>query len=453
MWVVKELFDYIEDILNDEPNISADKGILNDFKSLQECGYMLPSVIEKIVHPASKNAELLLERRMGMITLQVTQQCNLRCKYCIYSEDKNLSQRSHSDNVMTWEIAKSAIDFLYAHSIEADDISIGFYGGEPLLAFPLIKKIVVYADEIFAGKDRIYSITTNGTLISDEVAHYLNEHKFRVAFSIDGPKEAQNKNRIFRDGSGTYDIVVKNIEKLYRCASSLNASEYFSINSVISPDQEYTGLKEMFSNPIIDRLTFQSTFIEEDDHIIQPSAKFLEDFDYDVFLECYKHFRHLDNSSNSKHALQEIDSLISDLRRFSDTSVAPVSAPSGPCIPGKLRLFVNCFGDMYPCERVNESEAMKIGSIGEGINLKKVVELLNVGQLSEGKCKKCFAFSLCGLCAKYADYGDRLDGAKKKTACEQTRKSAYVTIRNKILNYENYRHVQDLYRTPSDGCK
>ena len=84
-------------------------------------------------------------KRIGEIKalcLHICNDCNLRCKYCIYSEVSNLSQRSHNENAMSFETAKNAIDFFGVHSRDKKQVAIGFYGGEPLLEFQLIKDAV-----------------------------------------------------------------------------------------------------------------------------------------------------------------------------------------------------------------------------------------------------------------------------------------------------------------------
>lgn len=99
--VSKGLFDYVEGlIINGQTSESVSSDVEADFLSLQEAGYLLPSRVQHIVHPATAIADLLLDRSLGQVTLQVTQRCNLRCKYCIYSEELNCNQRSHSHNTI-----------------------------------------------------------------------------------------------------------------------------------------------------------------------------------------------------------------------------------------------------------------------------------------------------------------------------------------------------------------
>ena len=114
---------------------------------------------------------------------------------------------------MSVEVAKQAIDFLVKHSENSKEISIGFYGGEPLLEVPLIREVVDYAEGVFSGKKLLFNMTTNATLLNIETAKYLYEKKFNVTISLDGPKATHDSNRIFANSNkGTFDAVMQNLE-------------------------------------------------------------------------------------------------------------------------------------------------------------------------------------------------------------------------------------------------
>lgn len=152
--VSKEMFSYIQAIMgNNASEISrTSDNVKTQYAELAGCGYFSPPRVEKVEHPATYHLKHYLARNIEKFTLQITQNCNLRCKYCIYSEDSNLSQRSHSSNKMTFDIAKKALDFYWEHSRDSKSVMVGLYGGEPLLEYPLIVEIVKYAESIFAGK-------------------------------------------------------------------------------------------------------------------------------------------------------------------------------------------------------------------------------------------------------------------------------------------------------------
>jgi len=108
----------------------------------QEQGYFREPELREIEHPETGAMRYHLARRLQRLTLQVTQDCNLRCDYCSYSG--TFRTRSHSKKVMSFETARKAIDYVLSNSIDEERLSIGFYGGEPLLEVGLIKSIPVF---------------------------------------------------------------------------------------------------------------------------------------------------------------------------------------------------------------------------------------------------------------------------------------------------------------------
>lgn len=238
--VTPQLFQYVSNLLTDESAEFISEETIADFKELQEAGYFLPSRVETILHPMTSTAQYRLDRSLGSLVLQVTRNCNLRCEYCIYSENKNKDQRSHSNDVMTFETAKKALDFYREHINDTDQAIIGFYGGEPLLEIGLIKKVVEYAEQIFEGREIHYSLTSNATLLTKDTIDFLIEHDFSTVISLDGPERIQNRNRHFKDGGGTYQIVMSNLKK-YHLAKPAD-SPNLAINMVIDPDMEYKDI-------------------------------------------------------------------------------------------------------------------------------------------------------------------------------------------------------------------
>jgi len=169
-----------------------------------------PKFDYEIEYPQCEYIEDILKNCMRTITLQVTQNCNLRCKYCVYSG--SYENRIHTNKRMSFETAQKAIDFLHDHSSLSAAVSIGFYGGEPLLEIDLIKKCVDYAKKIFDGKDLSFTMTTNATLLTETIMDFLVENNFYVTISFDGPQKIQDKNRVLADGKhGSFNIVIKNV--------------------------------------------------------------------------------------------------------------------------------------------------------------------------------------------------------------------------------------------------
>ena len=95
-----------------------------------------------------------------------------------------------------------------------------FFGGEALLNFKLMRQTVAYAEEKAQAEDKVvdFSLTTNGTLLTDEVIDFFQAHRFGVTISIDGPKDLHDKRRVFLtkqgEQKGSYDLLRPRLERL-----------------------------------------------------------------------------------------------------------------------------------------------------------------------------------------------------------------------------------------------
>lgn len=143
--------------------------------------------------------------------LYISKDCNLACRYCLTRGGGNIAKQHMSEPV-----ARAAVDLLIDESGENRHLTLGFYGGEPLLNFECIKAIIPYARQKAALHDKeiTFTLTTNGTLLTRETAGFIAEHDIRVLLSIDGNRERHNANRIYPDGSGTFDRVMLGLDLL-----------------------------------------------------------------------------------------------------------------------------------------------------------------------------------------------------------------------------------------------
>ena len=135
--------------------------------------------------------------------IHVTKACNMKCLYC-YEKDKTSQYK-------TEEVVETARTI--AKNCPAEEFGIEFLGGEPMLAFDTIKAVYEVLEKEFSGRVTDYVITTNGTILTDEMLKYLqNNSKIYYAVSLDGTKWA-NQLRIFKNGKNSYDVARKNIIK------------------------------------------------------------------------------------------------------------------------------------------------------------------------------------------------------------------------------------------------
>ena len=156
------------------------------------------------------------------MVLNVTNQCNLSCTYCYeYGEDKIVdTENGKQPKFMSEETARESVDFMLKESGDNKVAHLTFFGGETLLNFPVLKKTIAYARQRAAelGKDVDFSLTTNATLLKPEIIEFLAENDVGVTISIDGPKDVQDKFRVFHNGAGSYDVVAPKIKELLRAA-------------------------------------------------------------------------------------------------------------------------------------------------------------------------------------------------------------------------------------------
>ena len=141
-----------------------------------------------------------------------TLRCNQTCRYC-YAYRVTEEQSGYD---MTEETAKAAVDFMF--KTPSSTYSVEFTGGEPLLKFDIIRFIIEYSGRLAAENDKkiIYSVVTNGTLITDEMIDFFKDKKVGLCFSLDGPKEIHNGNRVFtkNPSSDNYSAVLNVLDRL-----------------------------------------------------------------------------------------------------------------------------------------------------------------------------------------------------------------------------------------------
>ncbi len=420
--VEKSVYDSLKaskDIISDD-NVSDEASSKNFIKNMKEKGFLSEKRINEISHPATDKLDYFLSNKIRMIILQVTQQCNLRCEYCAYSG--KYMNRGHANNRMSFETAKKGIDFLIANSRDVDSINIGFYGGEPLLEFKLMKKCIEYAETAAEGKNVTFNFTTNGTLFTKEIIEYLWLHDVSIMISLDGPREVQDKSRRFAsNGCGTFDKISENLEMF-----KTNYPEYFKrvmFNSVLDKESDFGCINDFFASYD----TIKDSFLnaaEQSGSYSKSNIKSSEEFDIKMRYETFKLYLSKINKLDSKNVSKLVQGNFRSIEKIAinereHTIELPDKAHhSGPCIPGIQRLFIDVNGNLYPCEKCSESsDTVHIGHIDKGFNIEKVRKLLNIGKVTSENCVNCWAFRFCSICAVVVDDTKGISPENKRLVC------------------------------------
>ncbi|MBD5543345.1 MAG: radical SAM protein [Lachnospiraceae bacterium] len=220
---------------------------------LQE-GFLSNNRVEMIGYSLTNYLSDILDNKIQTLTLQVTQQCNLRCEYCIYFG--SYTTRRHSNKVMDFLTAKKGIDFLISHSQNSKLLNLGFYGGELSLEFDLIKEFIKYIQEKAEGKKITYNITSNATLLNKDHIAFFAENDVALTISLDGPKDIHNKNRKFAvSWKGTFDVIVEKMkivkEKFPEYYSRINFNCMLDPRSDISCVNEFWAKDELLKDSFV----------------------------------------------------------------------------------------------------------------------------------------------------------------------------------------------------------
>lgn len=428
-----------------------------DLEQLWQAGLLSEhSPVQVLQHSAVPMLPYFLDRKLRSLLLQVTQRCNFRCSYCIYSEDAQQGQRSHANKDLSWERAKQAIDFFYRHSIDSERVNIGFYGGEPLLAFERIQQIVSYSRKRFLGKTLHFSMTSNGSLLNEETIRFLEANDVALMISFDGPQPIHDLGRVFPDGSGTYSTVMQGIAKLKALAPEYH--KQLRISMVVDPQNDFDCLQELcFTEAHLEKMNVQASLVDQsyDGKALPIAEEYAWKYNYHSFLSLLSHFGRYDKDKVSPITMGVGQSLRDTQLLFEQAGpLRRIDAPGGPCVPGQMRLFMNVDGHFLPCERVSESSrCMHIGHIDTGLDRKAIEEMLNISRLTPEACKSCWAFKLCSLCVQKADdYTGVLSADAKLRHCDESRSNAYQRIATYLLVKEASRYYPEQISPGKEPC-
>lgn len=337
------------------------------------------------------------------ITFIVTKDCQLACKYC-YLVGKNENER------MSWQVAKSAIDYILSHEDEFTEKSViwDFIGGEPFLEIDLIDRICDYLKtEMFRLNHHWFnsfrfSFSTNGiNYDSPKVQNFIakNRNHLSIGITIDGTRTKHDLNRIWKgDGPerGSYDDVVRNIPLWLK--QFPNGSTKVTISSADIPYIKESvlhlyslGIKEVNINVV-----FEDVWQEGDDERFEHQLIDLADaiIDGDLYTDYACSF-------------------------FSESigkPLDPIKDNNTWCGAGKM-LAIDAAGNFYPCNRfaaysLRQKKPVITGNVKDGINQNLLRPFLALDRFSQSsqKCMECEIASGCAWCQ-----GENYDAAETDT--------------------------------------
>lgn len=345
---------------------------------------------------------------------------------------------------MSRETAFKTVDFFCPRSRENGEAVIGFYGGEPLLRFDLIKDTVLYVKERYGTGKYSFNLTTNGTIFNEEIIDFFAQHDFSVLVSLDGPRFITDRYRLSRDGKSTFDKIMGNLEFIKQYNHDF-FSKNISINGVLTPPFELEAIVDFFINnetmrDIQSQRKVRTSLVDTSD------TTFLEDFGLKQDMDRYKDIfdglvedlkklilaGRLDKITIEKTTVLDI---LYNLARRQIKELCECVPPMGACYIGLRRLFVTVDGDFRICERVQFDH--NIGGIHTGFDFETMAALYREFDQILEDCKDCWALNICERCwAAFKDIGN-FDKKAKDAFCRDRKEviemafKAYVELLQK----------------------
>jgi uncharacterized protein len=381
-----------------------------------------------------RNLKDVLKSSVMGINLEVTEQCNLRCVYCIY-QDHVTEKRNYGSKEMSLDMAHKAIDFLKSHSVDNKKVSIGFYGGEPLMRFDFMRQSVAYANQIFTGEQEItFNVTTNATLITGEIADFLASEDFVVTVSLDGPREYHDRFRLDTLGNGSFARTIQGMKlltekfKQYGKGNLLINVVYtppFNMQKLDAVNQFIEGLEWLPSNVHVNT-TYPSDNSIPQEYVSQDDLE-EERFLFDWAIDNYK-----DDFNQSDSVVKgQIEERFS---KFIKRSVLnePVDAfmLNGCCVPGQKKNYITVDGYILACEKM-PGNSPPLGHVESGFDFETIekVYIEEYSRKSLERCAQCWGLRLCDVCYLYAfnDEGE-LDMEKKSRHCRSVMQNVENTL-------------------------
>ena len=377
---------------------------INDIKALiEEEKLFSQDKYERLAYEYKNNSKVI-----KALCLHVAHTCNLNCSYCFASQGKYQGERA----LMSFETGKRAFDFLIENSGTRRNLEVDFFGGEPLMNWEVVIKLVEYARSIEKqhNKNFRFTLTTNGVLLDDEKIDFLNEHMSNVVLSLDGRPEIHDHFRKDYTGRGSYDVI---LPKFKRLVEKREGKNYYMRGTFTHNNVDFTndifhmadlGFRELSMEPVVCPPGDPYALTDED------LPKLFEQ--YEILAKEMLKRKKAGNGFTFYHYMLDLK--------------------NGPCIykritgcgSGTEYMAVTPWGELFPCHQFVGDEKYSLGNIWDGIKNTKVQdEFRSCNAYARPECKDCWARLYCsGGCAANAYHATGSIGGVYKYGCELFKK-------------------------------
>ena len=410
--------EQITDALRDRYSVQDIKEAYEEIGELKEAGQLFTEDIYEPYIDNFKDRPTVVKA----LCLHIAHDCNLACKYCFAEEGEYHGRRA----LMSYEVGKKALDFLVANSGSRKNLEVDFFGGEPTMNFEVVKQLVEYGRSIEDANNKKFrfTLTTNGVLLNDEILDFVNKEMGNIVLSTDGRKEVHDRMRPFRNGKGSYDLIMPKFKKV---AESRNQTNYYVRGTFTHYNLDFSkdvlsladeGFKQISVEPVVAS--------PEDAYALRTEdlPQIFEEYDK-LAVEMIKRERE-GRGFNFFHFMIDLTGGPCVYKRLSG------------CGSGTEYLAVTPWGDLYPCHQFVGNEDFLLGNVDDGIVKKNICEeFKQCNVYSKPKCKDCFAKLFCsGGCAanSYNFHGNINDSYEVGCEMERKRVECAIMIKAALAN-------------------
>ena len=417
---VEEIVEVILDRYGDMPDVTREDILLciEDIEALISAGKLFSEdKFEKLACNYKNNSKVI-----KALCLHVAHTCNLNCSYCFASQGKYQGDRA----LMSFEVGKQAFDFLIANSGTRRNLEVDFFGGEPLMNFDVVKKLVEYARSVEKehNKNFRFTLTTNGLLIDDDVIEFCNKEMSNIVLSLDGRPEVHDLFRVDYSGKGSYERIVPKFKKF---VESRGGKNYYIRGT-------FTHHNVDFTNDIFHMADLGFTELSMEPVVCDPSDPCaLTDEDMPKLFEQYEILA------------KEMIKRKREGRPFTFYHYM-LDLKNGPCIykritgcgSGTEYMAVTPWGELFPCHQFVGDEKYSLGDIWNGVkNIPVQEEFRSCNAYSREECNDCWARLYCsGGCAANSYHSTGSIGGVYKYGCELFKKRIECAVMMQVAESE-----------------
>jgi uncharacterized protein len=360
---------------------------------------------------------------LGGLVLGLTERCNFRCGYCVYSGHYR-GRRVHSARSMTWLVVKRSLDFFLPRA--KGDSWVSFYGGEPALEWDLVERAIRYLHRRRGVGSRMpFHFTTNGSIIDARKLDFIIEHNGSLGVSLDGPACVHDRARRFRNGAGSFERVMRSLDLMCSRDEGWYRS-HVSFDCVICRRKDLPLVLDFYgTEDLVRDMPVKATGVQVGIDPSQATALELGPTTATRSLalpEAYLASLAGRSSRCSQRLFTSLFRPVFDQLARRHIGLAPArSAAHAMCYPGTARLYVDVGGGLYACNRLDIADG-RIGDVEHGFDYDRVRKLLRFFvEYCQSACRECWAQRLCSFCAVRGQVGGTLQEEQLARACREIR--------------------------------